>query len=1031
MQQQLAKYGLFLGGAIILLGALKAVFSFARSAPSVKKFLGFSTTNGNQSSSVVDPGVSNNAKPSESHSLEKNNSSLNNNPLPPVHETPQPRTNHIVEHDQSPRSESESENIVRTSGDSGAVSAEDTKAENGGGADVTNGKNLDMPQAAASRQDAQNENATHTRSGELLAEASTSKGEASSQPDWDSKPVAKAAPGVASKKLPVPTTLDPKEPHPTLDFLATGDSGKEATQPLEAVGMSAESPVETKITSNKSTNRPITEGIGKDEGAAEEAKAEDHGKKEISEAKGAESRLSMLREMAKAYVQQTFAEEDRQERLDFLVGHRNPFRSEINQMKEDGGDALDFSWEKMRILEGREACFQDMHAIALAIALQEEKESDCHSEEDQEIFFENRKEATPNKKKKKEGEEEGGEEAMKKKRKERIKLFAALKSLNLSGHDIQTVGAKALAMVLPYFEGLAEVNLSQIQDSPFNWGMSIDAVEIIADALPKSLQRFYLANISLGPNGAKAFADVMKSWKPLHLTVLDLSWNKIGKVGIEALLDVVYSGKLSSLTELNLSNIDMLSEDNVIIVEMLDSGFLPNLAKLDLSDNSIGQSGALLGETLPKMKSLQVLNLRSCAFGDDEAIAILRGVYKNENFKHPEGGSKQVSVDLRGNDTSLVLVLNDPNILMDRAAGADNPEAFEATMEEMVSDGALRIRLFRGGARGEVASAIAKAVTTTKLSIKTIDLSYNEIGDEGATSLAMALVDNVGIMEVDLKGNNISDYGIETIANIIVSKRPKTRELFLDLSCNSIKKFYIPAERTRFDKVKQYIQKTVQESHCGMQVYETGDVYFGTLENHLPHGYGVIFYSDANSDGRSEYQGFWFRGVIQGKGTLFRNDGSVYEGMWYNGKQDGYGRQTLPDGSIYEGGWRKDMRHGKGSDTKLMCKFDPSPFMGHDHQRFDMECYLGRWVHGNRHGWGEEHRTSEREAESLTNSRYWYVRYSAGVLKQQRPNGALFERESAESESAFDEIYHMHFIKDKKLPCRLRWEDPKLKVTLV
>ena len=61
-----------------------------------------------------------------------------------------------------------------------------------------------------------------------------------------------------------------------------------------------------------------------------------------------------------------------------------------------------------------------------------------------------------------------------------------------------------------------------------------------------------------------------------------------------------------------------------------------------------------------------------------------------------------------------------------------------------------------------------------------------------------------------------------------------------------------------------------------------------------------------------KYVGQIVNGLIEGKGTMFWDDGDRYEGDWKNGKMEGKGIYYCNNGDRYEGDWKNDLKEGKG-----------------------------------------------------------------------------------------------------------------------
>ena len=64
---------------------------------------------------------------------------------------------------------------------------------------------------------------------------------------------------------------------------------------------------------------------------------------------------------------------------------------------------------------------------------------------------------------------------------------------------------------------------------------------------------------------------------------------------------------------------------------------------------------------------------------------------------------------------------------------------------------------------------------------------------------------------------------------------------------------------------------------CGRGTYESpdGSTYTGDWESSLPHGFGVMIYSNGDC-----YEGNWKAGERQGSGSMQYSDGQKYSGPW-------------------------------------------------------------------------------------------------------------------------------------------------------
>ncbi len=94
-----------------------------------------------------------------------------------------------------------------------------------------------------------------------------------------------------------------------------------------------------------------------------------------------------------------------------------------------------------------------------------------------------------------------------------------------------------------------------------------------------------------------------------------------------------------------------------------------------------------------------------------------------------------------------------------------------------------------------------------------------------------------------------------------------------------------------------------QNDDCKVLIPEISGSYSGGCKNGLAHGKGV-------ARGVDQYEGQFYKGVPNGKGSYKWADGTVYEGQWESGKRDGAGKMIYPD-SVITGYWKEGKYVGK------------------------------------------------------------------------------------------------------------------------
>ena len=255
-----------------------------------------------------------------------------------------------------------------------------------------------------------------------------------------------------------------------------------------------------------------------------------------------------------------------------------------------------------------------------------------------------------------------------------------------------------------------------------------------------ALTKIRLKKVGLTAVGARRLANSLG-----QLRLLDLQDNpKLGPRGIQPLADKFSSAVLQ---ELNLSNCRM----GHFGAKALGSSGLPvTLEVLNLNQNGIGNDGAWkLAPALNGLSSLVSLSLTKNQIGDDGASEIGRQL-----------PTLLEVLDLSDNDVADVGV--------------------EAIAAAVANSQVTKLLLANNKIGNAGAIALGQAETLSGC-LEEIDLSKNEIGDEGATALAEGLGGrkNSTLTKLSLKDNRIGDAGAgafvehldhnQTLTNLVLS----------------------------------------------------------------------------------------------------------------------------------------------------------------------------------------------------------------------------------------------------------------------
>ena len=99
----------------------------------------------------------------------------------------------------------------------------------------------------------------------------------------------------------------------------------------------------------------------------------------------------------------------------------------------------------------------------------------------------------------------------------------------------------------------------------------------------------------------------------------------------------------------------------------------------------------------------------------------------------------------------------------------------------------------------------------------------------------------------------------------------------------------------------------------GVQMYANGDKYEGMWKDNLRHGSGTLWIlTKKNGILRKLYTGDWARDKMEGRGTMYFENGDKYEGLWRENMRFGQGKLVYNDGDMYVGQWNLDQRCGYG-----------------------------------------------------------------------------------------------------------------------
>lgn len=317
---------------------------------------------------------------------------------------------------------------------------------------------------------------------------------------------------------------------------------------------------------------------------------------------------------------------------------------------------------------------------------------------------------------------------------EMLKTNISIEELELNGNDIDYDGIGAIAEALAVNKTLKILGLSGNYVGPA-------AAAVLATAIQRnsSLQEISIKGSLLGDEGAQVLADALRRREGVKTVAVDFGNNDISKEGAEAIAELIKASP--DLKEINLYGNNIQSAGTIAIAKAFqgmtkDEGSALALEVLDLGGNDIGPEGVkVLAEALKHAPKLKTLELGNNPIGADGVKALV------DVFKHDQVAVENLKLSFCS--------------IGDRAG----PEALADLLMYNQSTKVVDIRGNKLGPNG--AKWIAKGFREHgNQNLKELDLSYNEIKDEGAVALANALKNNMGgACDLRLGNNEITREG--------------------------------------------------------------------------------------------------------------------------------------------------------------------------------------------------------------------------------------------------------------------------------
>lgn len=201
-----------------------------------------------------------------------------------------------------------------------------------------------------------------------------------------------------------------------------------------------------------------------------------------------------------------------------------------------------------------------------------------------------------------------------------------------------------------------------------------------------------------------------------------------------------------------------------------------------------------------------------------------------------------------------------------------------------------------------------------------LDLSGNQMTNEGAARLAQAVPRCRKLTDLILQGNHIGSRGVHLLQEAWKkARKPENGLRVAGADHDAVQE--VVREDDENDFIYEGMYKNNQRHGDGM-LWNPGNGfrYVGAFEADLFHGHGCGTWQDG-----SKYTGQWIEGQKEGEGEYISGDGLTYVGEWVGGQRQGIGTQQYEDGGKYHGLWARGLCSGAG--TYVFA--DGSRYVGH------------------------------------------------------------------------------------------------------
>ena len=339
--------------------------------------------------------------------------------------------------------------------------------------------------------------------------------------------------------------------------------------------------------------------------------------------------------------------------------------------------------------------------------------------------------------------------------------LAALQKFEIYSSIMDFDAMSALAKYIKTNSSLIELNIS-------NCAITCENACAIANAIliANILQKLDISDNEISDDGAAALSKYLES--STSLRELDISWNDITYKGANTIAEALKNNK--TLQKLDISGNKIFDDVIITFSECLKNNI--TLMELSMSKTNITIKGTCALQVNSTLKKLDISGNEIC---DNGAIALSKYLECSTSLRELDvsgnnityKGANAIAEALKGNKTLQKLDISGNRISDDVIITFSESLKYNTTLMELSIS---RTNITTKG----------NCVLQINSTLKKLDISDNDICDDGAITLSECLKTNVELIELDISWNKIGCKGASAIAkaiqvNIACNKRSNSK----------------------------------------------------------------------------------------------------------------------------------------------------------------------------------------------------------------------------------------------------------------